>query len=76
LATLDEAGMLALPSLHSKEFIFPRADTAFADTEEYIFKHAILRDVTYETVLKRTRRTYHALVADWLVQAAEAWNVT
>ena len=32
------------------------------------FKHAVLRDVTYESVLKRLRRVYHALVAEWLIE--------
>jgi tetratricopeptide (TPR) repeat protein len=34
---------------------------------EYIFKHDLLREVTYESVLKRLRKTYHGLVADWLI---------
>jgi tetratricopeptide (TPR) repeat protein len=41
---------------------------------EYIFKHDILREVTYESVLKRLRKVYHGLVADWLIaQGAERW---
>ncbi|MBN1955880.1 MAG: tetratricopeptide repeat protein, partial [Anaerolineae bacterium] len=39
---------------------------AFAGTDEYLFKHALLRDVAYETVLLKLRRRYHALVARWL----------
>ena len=35
---------------------------------EYIFKHSILRNVTYESVLKRHRRIYHAQVAEWLIK--------
>ncbi len=34
---------------------------------EYLFKHDILREVTYESVLKRMRKAYHALAADWLI---------
>ena len=33
---------------------------------EYAFKHQILHQVTYGTVLKRTRRECHAKVAAWL----------
>ncbi len=58
-----------LPSLeasHARELIFRRARSDFAETHEYIFKHSLLRDVTYETVLLKTRRDYHARVARWL----------
>src|SRR6185503_10600059 len=33
-----------------------------------IFKHAILREVTYERVLKAKRKLYHRMAADWLIQ--------
>jgi len=56
-----------LVTLRSKEMVFPRASSAFFDTQEYIFKHSILREVTYESVLRRVRRVYHGLVADWLI---------
>jgi class 3 adenylate cyclase/tetratricopeptide (TPR) repeat protein len=62
----DIAQDLAL--LHERELIFPHADSAFAGVEEYIFKHAILRDVTYESVLRRVRRVYHVLVAEWMIE--------
>jgi predicted ATPase len=35
---------------------------------EYVFRHAILRDVTYDTVIPRQRRALHKLVADWLIE--------
>ncbi|HEY89307.1 MAG TPA: tetratricopeptide repeat protein [Thermoflexia bacterium] len=50
----------------SRELIFQREYSAFAGTNEYIFKHAILRDVIYETVLLKRRRVYHTQVAQWL----------
>jgi predicted ATPase len=56
-----------LDSLQSREMVFQREDSAFSDAAEYSFKHTILREVTYESVLKRTRRAYHAMVADWLI---------
>jgi len=46
--------------------VYRRERSAFAGTEEYLFKHAVLRDVTYETVLLKLRRKYHAQVAAWL----------
>lgn len=58
----------ALDTLRAKEMIFRRKTSAFSGAQELIFKHAILREVTYESVLKRVRRTYHAIVADWLFE--------
>lgn len=55
-----------LEILQSKELVFQQRNSAFADTDEYMFKHALLRDVTYETVLLRLRRAYHAQAAAWL----------
>jgi serine/threonine protein kinase/tetratricopeptide (TPR) repeat protein len=57
-----------LESLRGKELIYRREAAAFAGTHEYTFKHALLRDVTYESVLKRERREYHRRAADWLAR--------
>jgi class 3 adenylate cyclase/tetratricopeptide (TPR) repeat protein len=57
----------SLSSLRSREMVYRREASAFTDAREYLFKHDILREVTYESVLKRLRRRYHGLVADWLV---------
>jgi predicted ATPase/class 3 adenylate cyclase len=56
----------SLAALRAKELIFSHPVSAFAGTTEYAFKHALLRDVTYETVLKRQRAQYHERVAHWL----------
>jgi class 3 adenylate cyclase/tetratricopeptide (TPR) repeat protein len=58
----------SLNTLRDREMVFQRQTSAFAGTKERIFKHAVLRDVTYETVLQRLRLSYHALVADWLIE--------
>ncbi|KPL22102.1 MAG: hypothetical protein AMJ93_07990 [Anaerolineae bacterium SM23_84] len=60
-----EVGPL-LGALRERELVFQREQSAFADAREYTFKHNILRDVTYETVLRKLRRRYHAQVAGWL----------
>ncbi len=57
-----------LDGLRQRELIFEREVSTFDRTDEYIFKHTLLRDVTYETVLKRLRRTYHARAAAWLIE--------
>jgi len=54
-------------TLRSKELIFNHELSTFAGTQEYAFKHALLRDVAYETVLKRNRPVYHAQAARWLI---------
>ncbi|MFQ5420407.1 MAG: adenylate/guanylate cyclase domain-containing protein, partial [Anaerolineae bacterium] len=56
----------ALQALEKRELIFRRSISTFAGTKAYYFKHAILRDVTYESVLLRERPLYHRRVADWL----------
>ncbi len=57
-----------LESLRRKELIYRREASAFAGAREYIFKHALLRDVVYESVLKRDRRAYHRRAAEWLAR--------
>ena len=63
-----EAHGTRLDALRARELVFRRATSSIAETREYIFKHALLRDVTYESVLLRQRRAYHARVARWLIE--------
>ncbi|MBS1798037.1 MAG: protein kinase [Acidobacteria bacterium] len=58
---------VVLESLRRKELLFRHETSAFAGAVEYLFKHAILRDVTYETVLLGERRAWHEKTAEWLV---------
>ncbi len=67
-AITEDEVQKALDMLRGKEMIFKQETSTFARAQELIFKHAILREVTYESVLKRVRRRYHALVADWLIE--------
>jgi tetratricopeptide (TPR) repeat protein len=59
-----------LSDLRNRELIFRRERSVFETTDEYIFKHALLRDVTYETVLLKLRRVYHRQIAQWLESSA------
>ncbi|HEX9386522.1 MAG TPA: adenylate/guanylate cyclase domain-containing protein [Anaerolineales bacterium] len=61
----------ALSALSNKELVFSHQPSAFASTQEFIFKHAILREVTYERVLKAKRKLYHRMAADWLIQQSD-----
>ena len=60
-----------LGELRAREIVFQRERSSFEDTREYIFKHTLLRDVTYESLLKRHRRAYHSLAARWLEQVTQ-----
>jgi serine/threonine protein kinase/predicted ATPase len=58
-----------LQDLREREMVFKREESAFEGTAEYGFRHAILRDVVYETIVPSHRRAYHRLVAEWLTEA-------
>jgi tetratricopeptide (TPR) repeat protein len=62
----QEATNEALLAARRRELIFPSERPSLDVSDEYLFKHALLRDVTYETVLLRDRKRLHRLVADWL----------
>ncbi len=64
----DAAIGQSLDTLRSKELIYQNPESAFADASEFLFKNAVLRDVTYESVLLRLRRIYHVQVAEGLIR--------
>lgn len=66
------AGPEMFEKLRAKDMVFRRESSAFADSSEYIFKHALLRDVAYESVLKKQRRAYHSAAAEWLIKQSGA----
>ena len=55
------------PSLRTRELVFHREHSAFQNAQEYIFKHALLREAVYESVLRRVRKEYHRRAALWLI---------
>ena len=59
-----------LESLRRKELLFRHETSAFSSATEYLFKHALLRDATYETVLLSERRTWHEKTAEWLIETS------
>ena len=59
-----------LEGLREREMVLKREDSNFEGTAEYVFRHAILRDVTYESIVPQQRRGYHRLVAEWLAAVA------
>jgi predicted ATPase len=60
-----------LVDLREKELIFRSETSSLTNTQEHVFKHALLHEVTYESVLKSIRKNYHALVAQWLIEYSE-----
>jgi tetratricopeptide (TPR) repeat protein len=67
LFALDSRADEVLPSLVRRELVLRRAgQPPDEDMREYTFQHHILHQVTYGTLLKRTRRELHQKVARWL----------
>ncbi len=67
----DEVTHAALRALEKREMIFRRQKSTFIGSDDYFFKHAILHQVTYESVLLRVRPLYHRQIADWLAQQSQ-----
>jgi class 3 adenylate cyclase/predicted ATPase len=60
-----------LTNLNTKQMVFSHPISTFEDSLEFSFIHALLRDVTYDNVLKRLRRIYHGYAAAWLETTTE-----
>ncbi len=67
LAALQADAPLALPHLQRLAMVVPHVASAIDEAAEFGFKHQLLHQVTYDTVLKQARREGHAKVAAWLV---------
>ena len=52
--------------LLERDLVFERELSAFESAREFLFKHALLRDVAYDSVLRARRREYHRRAALWL----------
>jgi tetratricopeptide (TPR) repeat protein len=52
--------------LSSQGFVAPRPSSRVAGTIEYAFRHDLVRDAAYATLLDDDRRALHARVATWL----------
>jgi len=75
LETLEDGGTSIdgiLERLTGRELIYQRSDSAFSGDDEYIFKHALLWEATYNTVLKPARQRFHRRAADWLAMMTKA----
>jgi predicted ATPase len=76
VAFIEPLADRALVSLVERELIEAReprdADPAPADAREYVFRHQILHQVAYDTILKSRRRSAHAKAAEWFASATGA----
>ncbi|MGI9336524.1 MAG: AAA family ATPase, partial [Gammaproteobacteria bacterium] len=70
ITTMDEPALRSgLARLVAEELLFQRGRPPHA---RYVFKHALIQETAYESMLKRARKRYHAEVAAWLEAHDEA----
>lgn len=62
----DEQVTAALDSLERRDMIIRVSSPAFAGSHAYLFRHTMLREVAYESVLLRDRPGYHLGAVRWL----------
>jgi class 3 adenylate cyclase/tetratricopeptide (TPR) repeat protein len=67
-----EGDAAALEGLRPRGFVARQSESSFAGETEWSFHHGLLRDVTYEAVLKRDRARLHGQAAAWLETQARA----
>jgi class 3 adenylate cyclase/tetratricopeptide (TPR) repeat protein len=66
LAGQSPAAMVGLlRSLRVKELVVPREPSSLTDAQEYAFRHALIRDVAYDSLPKLERARKHREVAAW-----------
>ena len=55
-----------LRGLEVRDLVLLRLGSTMVGQPEYIFKHALVRDVAYESIPKRDRAAAHLRVAEWI----------
>jgi class 3 adenylate cyclase/tetratricopeptide (TPR) repeat protein len=55
-----------LERVERRELVLSRLSSSMSGQREYIFKHVLTRDVTYESLPRRDRAEAHARVARWI----------
>jgi tetratricopeptide (TPR) repeat protein len=55
-----------LDMARQRQLIFQAKSPSFEESQDYAFKHAVLREIVYESVLEKMKKAYHAGVARWL----------
>ena len=62
----DSADATPFDHLLARDLVFERELSAFDSAREFLFKHALLRDVAYDSVLRARRSEYHRRAGLWL----------
>ncbi len=70
LSATDAVPESDLDALRHNGLLFARGRSSFVGEREFLFKHALLRDAAYASLLKRQRPALHAKAADWLFTAS------
>lgn len=70
LGALDSRSPGSLNPLTGRGLTVAQAQSSIADAHEFTFQHHLLRQFTYDSVLKRERRDYHARAAAWFAAFA------
>jgi class 3 adenylate cyclase len=60
-----------LPMLESRDLIRRRSGSSLEGEVEYVFKHALTREVAYAGLTKARRAKLHARFADWIYRLGE-----
>lgn len=55
-----------LEDLENRDLIRERLDSIFEDDLEYIFKHALLHETVYNSMMRRVRQDLHRKTAQWI----------
>jgi predicted ATPase len=71
LHAFDGDAHAALPALQRRGLLVAQAPASPADAGSHAFKHALLHQVVYGTVLKRARREWHGRLARWYTAQVE-----
>lgn len=61
----------SLKDLRERDLIVEAEVSCLAGVKEYMFRHALLQQAVYETLLKTERRALHAQAAAWLTQQVQ-----
>lgn len=59
-----------LDGLRRRDVLLEREVSRFGGSREFVFKHALLRDVAYDSMLRVHRERYHLEVGEWMAAAA------
>jgi tetratricopeptide (TPR) repeat protein len=56
----------ALRQLEHRQLVRRRHESAVAGDSEWVFEHALIRDVAYRTIVRRLRAEKHRRAAEWM----------